>query len=541
MSRKHKSKKFWIIYTVVCAVLAVALCVFFAVFNDIMESYEAAQPQSVADSYLPTLTYESLTEMAREAVDSMNLKYEDADKYINAFTNVYDSKTAICRKALSLTTAEVPVFSVICGEAEIVRLTLKNSDSGKYGFDSWEIAKAEIPLDGILKNAKEYVIYAPTGKSFTVNGFTPKMSESGIPSPLSNELEEAVLPLCDVYELGTMYSRPEVVFTEGDSGISVVENEDQIIYLPEGVTVQDYTVCAPTGAMVYVNGIHLSENYVKSAYVPYPYSPIEKDFDYLPTYTVYKTGNLLTSPTITCDFNGEALTASVNGSECTFPLPDSFNYTVTVMAPVSSEIKIDGVPAEDLCEKKNQSAFEGLNIEGVTPPMVDVYEITGLYFPTHQVTGSLNGSELEFVSIGNGNNIVLSADNSVIADDAVSEFAMSFVKAYFHYTSSGYRNVNENLAATLAYIDSSTEFYMRIRDSKIGYEFQTPVSREDYRMLEVYQLYKLDDGSHVAKIRFDVDQTTANVLRTYKGELSLHISGSADSYKILDMVIASES
>ena len=210
------------------------------------------------------------------------------------------------------------------------------------------------------------------------------------------------------------------------------------------------------------------------------------------------------------------------------------------MAPVSSVVTVDGAAAGELCEMRTESAFEGLTIEGITPPMVDVYEIKDLYSPDHKVEGSLNGAALEFVNVGSESSICLSADNSVIADDAVSDFAMTFVKAYFHYTSSGYRNVNENLAATLAYIDSSTALYKKIKDSKIGYEFQTPVSREDYRTLEVYQLYKLDDGSHVAKIRFDVDQTTANVLRTYKGEILLHITGASGSYKIRDMIIETE-
>ena len=152
---------------------------------------------------------------------------------------------------------------------------------------------------------------------------------------------------------------------------------------------------------------------------------------------------------------------------------------------------------------------------------------------------TLNGETLAFDDTISDRVQSVSVDIGSVTNDEVNTFADSFIRAYFHYTSRGYRNTAENLAAALAYVQNGTELYTRIRDSKVGYDFVTPVTSQVYNRLEVTRMYRLDDGSYVVSVAFDVDHQIYSESRSYKGDIFLHIVD-AGGYKIANMVIENE-
>ncbi len=538
--RKRNKDNFWKIYAV-CTILAAILLVSgFMVFHSYIEAYELSQPHTAVEEYLSTLTNEDVSAMVDSAVDKLQLGYEKREDYVKHLTGSVDVAKLSYRKNMAHYSADAPVFSLVSDNREIIRLKLKAGDDGSFGFGTWEPDDAWIPIDGVTANAKEYKVYVPHGSTLSVNGLNPKITSENMEYPMSSALEATVLPMCDLYELGTMYNAPELECLSDGKPCVFYERGSELFYFLDMSVPQNYTVNAPTGAEVYVNGILLDDAYLTASAKPYPTAPIEKDIQNIPTYNVYSTGELFTSPTVTAKLDGAELTAEAADGVCNFAYPADRTYSLTVKVPAGAVVTCDGVDVSEFAEFSSESEWDDLLGDKLQLPKSDVYRVKNLFSPEHTVTATLDGVKLDIKKREYGNSIVYSANESAVIDSAVSDYAMDFAKAYFHYTSEGFRNTNANLAAVLNYVVPNSDLYRRIRESKIGYDFVTPVTRSDYKVFEISQMTRLDDGSYAVKIEFDVDQLIVYVNQNIKGSLSLHITGSGTGMKISDMVIVSE-
>lgn len=529
--------RFWWIYGAVCAVTVTALTVFLFVFYDIIYTYEHSQPQTVANEYAETITLETVSTLADKAVAKLGLVYEKPETYTDVFKKAFDKDSLVCRKDPASSTADTNVYVVECGEAEIMRLTLTQGEGGSYGMTSWKVTAVEVPIDGIISGGKDYTVHVPHGSKFTVNGFTPVPSETNVTSPLSSKLEESELPNCDVYHLGTLYSTPEFSCDYDGGKYSILHRKDGVHFFDSELAPKNFSVMAPAEAEVYVNGILLDNEYVTEKAVNC-YSPIEKVTAETPKFTSYSTGELFSSPVVTAKLGDTELTGEIKNDTCTFKYPSDMMYTLTVTVPTGADVTVGGVKLDDVYSPETVKAFGELTTVAEESPVMDKYVINSLFTSEFNVKVTLNGEELNITNESIGNEVKFSADESTMVSPEIADFAMNFTKTYFHYTSSGYRNVNENLNATLAYIESGSAFYKKVKDSKIGYEFVTPVSSETYRTLEVSQVYELGDGTYVVRVKFDVEQTFVYVKRNYSGELTIHITGG--EHKVRDMVIDSK-
>ena len=300
-----------------------------------------------------------------------------------------------------------------------------------------------------------------------------------------------------------------------------------------------YSVKVPEGSTVMLNGAPMSESYVSDKNLPYSTLDVEKGAKGLPTAKVYETELLDKKPEVSVRLGDTELEVSYSDGVFTANYPDSLLYSATVKVPAGATVTVRGNDLASTIAKTSESAFGGLIAEGLVVPSFDVYEIDGLYCPLADVSVTLNGEELTFEDTVDGTVQSISVDIGSVTNDSVSTFADSFIRAYFHYTSSGYRNTAENLAAALAYVQNGTELYTRIRDSKVGYDFVTPVTSQVYNRLEVTRMYRLEDSSYVVSVAFDVDHQIYSESRSYKGDIFLHIVD-AGGYKIANMVIENE-
>ena len=538
--RKRNKDNFWQIYTV-CTILAVILLVGgFILFHSYIEAYELSQPHTAVEEYLSTLTNEDVSAMVDSAVDKLLLGYEKREDYKNHLAGSVDITKLSYRKNMVHYSADAPVFSLVSDNREIIRLKLKADDKKIFGFRTWKLDDAWIPTDGVTANVKEYKVYVPHGSTLTVNGFTPKVTSQSIEYPISSDLEATVLPTCDLYELGTMYNAPSLECLSDGKPCVFYERGSELFYFLDMSAPQNYKINAPTGTEVYVNGILLDDSYMAESNKPYPTSHVEKELSNIPTYNVYSTGELFTSPTVTAKLDGIELTADVADGVCNFAYPADKTYSLTVKVPAGAKVTCDGVDISSFAEFSSESEWDDLFGDKFDLPKSDVYRVKNLFSSEHTVTATLDGSDLGMKKRESGNSVVYSASEAAVIDSAVSEYAMDFAKAYFHYTSEGFRNTDANLAAVLNYVLPNSDLYRRIRESKVGYDYVTPVTRSDYKVFEITQMTRIDDGSCAVKIEFDVDQLIVYVNQNKKGSLSMHITGSGTGMKISDMVIVSE-
>jgi len=541
--KKKKTKLFWKVYAIVAASVALLLVGGLFVFYDFINAYETAQPQTAANEYLLTLDESKVTDMAKTAVDSLGITYEDPASYVQKYTDAWKANTAVCRKNLTESTPDNPIYSIFCGNLEVCRFSLKDSGDGSYGFESWEVTDPHTPTDSITKNGAQYSVCVPDGGILTINGYTAESPVADAePYPMLSSLETSEMALCDKYDTGLLYSAPEIKCTFDGEDCAAFNDGGVIYFTKPGSSLENYTVTAPTGASVYVNDVLLDDKFIGQSAVPYSYSEYESSADSLPTQTVYATGGLFAKPTVKVVLSDAEIPVSVNENTYTAAYPKSLMYSLSVKVPEGSDIKING---KDIAEPTStESAFAGLLADEVESPMYDVYTVTDLFAPIESVSGTLDGTELNFFTAvnkdDNGSNQLYISDYSTLIDESVVDFAKTYTRTYFRYTSQGYVNTDANLAAVLALVQPNTEIYKNIQGSKIGYEFASPVSSSTENQLEASGMFLLDDGSFVINLAFDVDQSYGSVNRTYAGELSLHIVNSGYGFKVAAMVISNK-
>ena len=538
-SKRNRNKSnFWVIYGFVCAIIVTAITVSLFVFYDYVRNYEIYVPENERDNFTSSLTNnETLTQLANEALKELNLVYEKPETYVDVLVKAFnkDKIESYRDYALSIE-GEKEIYDIYCDGIKYMRITLTPEATVKYNVTKWKVSSAELYIDGIIKGGKDYVIYAPHGSSMKVNGFTPIASETGITSPLANELEENNLGTYDVYHLGTLYSAPELECDYDGGNYSILHKDNGIHLFDSQFAPKNFTITAPAEAEVYVNGTLLKDSYVTSENFNC-YAPIEKITDSTPKFTVYSTGELFSSPEVTAKLGETELIGKINDDTCTFKYPDDMQYTLSISVPKGADVTVGGVNLKNYYAPEEVKVFGDLATVADESPVMDLYYIESLFSSEFEVKATLDTKELNIIREQSGNDVIYNADHSTMISPDIAEFALDYTKTYFHYTSSGYRNVDANLNAVLAYIESGSDFYKKVKDSKIGYEFVTPVSNETYKTLEVSQVYELTDGTFVAKVKFDVEQTISYVKRNYSGELIIHVTDG--SLKVRDMVINS--
>lgn len=303
-----------ILYTVVLVVAAVAVM---AVLWKYLEAYEFTRPENVMsqfeqmadEQYWETAITSSFAVTPSEFETKSQLEDELCLSLLRDGKMTYVKDEAY--------TDAAPVYLVSVNGVELCRVYMSPQAGGEAGFglQYMSINKVELLADFIAPKARSITITAPVGATVTVNGIAVSenyLSDAAPDTSYLPELEQNATDLLCCYEIANIYGTVEIAGTAANGDTLVAEKSDEngaVFALPEGEL--SYTIYAPAGATVSVNGVELDENYKKTG-EDTTLSLFEglENYGTAPEMEAWEVGGLHQTPEITAaDESGTALSA----------------------------------------------------------------------------------------------------------------------------------------------------------------------------------------------------------------------------------------
>lgn len=303
-----------ILYTVVLVVAAVAVM---AVLWKYLEAYEFTRPENVMsqfeqmadEQYWETAITSSFAVTPSEFETKSQLEDELCLSLLRDGKMTYVKDEAY--------TDAAPVYLVSVNGVELCRVYMSPQAGGEAGFglQYMSINKVELLADFIAPKARSLTITAPVGATVTVNGIAVSenyLSDAAPDTSYLPELEQNAADLLCCYEIANIYGTVEIAGTAANGDTLVAEKSDEngaVFALPEGEL--SYTIYAPAGATVSVNGAELDENYKKTG-EDTALSLFEglENYGAAPEMEAWEVGGLHQTPEITAaNESGTALSA----------------------------------------------------------------------------------------------------------------------------------------------------------------------------------------------------------------------------------------
>lgn len=303
-----------ILYTVVLVVAAVAVM---AVLWKYLEAYEFTRPENVMSQFeqMADEQYWETAITSSFAVTPSEFETKSQLEDELCLSLLRDGKMTYVKDEVY--TDAAPVYLVSVNGVELCRVYMSPQAGGEAGFglQYMSINKVELLADFIAPKARSITITAPVGATVTVNGIAVSESYLSDAAPDTSylpELEQNATDLLCCYEIANIYGTVEIAGTAANGDTLVAEKSDEngaVFALPEGEL--SYTIYAPAGATVSVNGVELDENYKKTG-EDTTLSLFEglENYGAAPEMEAWEVGGLHQTPEITAaDESGTALSA----------------------------------------------------------------------------------------------------------------------------------------------------------------------------------------------------------------------------------------
>lgn len=303
-----------ILYTVVLVVAAVAVM---AVLWKYLEAYEFTRPENVMSQFeqMADEQYWETAITSSFAVTPSEFETKSQLEDELCLSLLRDGKMTYVKDEVY--TDAAPVYLVSVNGVELCRVYMSPQAGGEAGFglQYMSINKVELLADFIAPKARSITIAAPVGATVTVNGIAVSESYLSDAAPDTSylpELEQNATDLLCCYEIANIYGTVEIAGTAANGDTLVAEKSDEngaVFALPEGEL--SYTIYAPAGATVSVNGVELDENYKKTG-EDTTLSLFEglENYGAAPEMEAWEVGGLHQTPEITAaDESGTALSA----------------------------------------------------------------------------------------------------------------------------------------------------------------------------------------------------------------------------------------
>ncbi|MBE6542598.1 MAG: hypothetical protein E7672_09185 [Ruminococcaceae bacterium] len=514
------------------------------VFSDFIRAYEASQPDNTAFDYVGSVTKEQLSDMLKSGLKESPYSLEKPETVISAYIDALPEGDYECRRMINMGSTQNPVYGLYGDGLLLAHITLAQDSADKYGFSTWRVDKTEILPNNLRIEKKTYSVYAPVGSLVTVNGvvLTEDQIADKIAYPFVSEFEEQVgAPYLVMYEINDILSTPVIECEKNGMICSLAESAvaNELYFKYPSDETKSYDIVAPEGSVITVNGVTLAEQFASDIYIPYTYSTLEEGCDNLPTARKYTVSGLFSDPQVAAEFEGIPLSFKFDSQELTYTAdyPQKLLYSCEVTVPYGSTVTLHGNDCSSYKTTDTLSPYEMLFGGIGEPPLLEVYRIDGLYLQPDELDVLYGGISVEIEAEQDGRKWTYGAGYPEVSDQTVEDLALTFIQAYFYYTSQGKNNTAANMENAVQYVAENSELSRKIRNSAAGFTFTPPVTSAVYNVLEIEKLVRITSDSYVCSIEFDVDQMIYNVSRDFAGTVTLYIADFYGQPKVFGMVI----
>ncbi len=280
---------------------------------------------------------------------------------------------------------------------------------------AYDASLPETALDGYLSalTQEEWKEMVASDAPYTTNGFE---SADVLYEKTASAISQAKISYTKNYEAYTDAAPAYFLIRDGKkfAELTLKQGEDvgfgftafaveRCHIMEEAVAVEPFSVMvlAPKAAEVTLNGITLDAQYITEAERESPeFSKYNNKTEDRPMCTVYTVDGFYAMPKAEASLNGTALHAEENGALYTFAYPEGTFQTLTVTAPSTALLLLNGFKLGDA---PTSSVVLGSNPyeEGITERVaMHTYEIRGLYGDV-ETACYINGKPLDVTEANN--------------------------------------------------------------------------------------------------------------------------------------------
>ena len=455
-------------------------------------AYEYAQPEHVVSSYI-------LHNGRRAFYHALMNVYPDAE---NTYEPVYDIALDLAnryKKDLSYvrlvreSTYENPVYLVQSGGQNLLKLTLEQTGETVFlGAPVYRVSHCALVMHEQL-TFTDYGIVFPAEATVFINERPLTVSAAdteAFPVFGGDGSFVACLP-------ASFVSRPEVHVYLGKTELSPKEGE-HFVFDPEG-KLYTMQITAPKAATVRIDGTHVPSIFVTGEFESAP-DALGRTVPML----AYTVPTVQGAGEVTAVQDGALLKTeaarAADGTVLVSVLPRAASATIRI--PPTAVLYANGeavTPAGNVTGMKESLLTELAGMQGA--PKAHTYTFPVLY-TVPVFTAADGGVDLTPVTDSDGIAFLPAPDGAL--QQAYTEAALDFMRAYLRYTTQGYSNTRENLDALQTLVDASSPLATALERSLIGYQFASP-QKMTVRTLTADAFRPLTDTLFSCEIAYELE------------------------------------
>ena len=496
-ARKKKKNRFFIFYIVFCGVLAFAISCGVGIFYDFIREYENSLPEHVLEDYIGSLSGDELTSVASAVIEEAASGFETVESYADTFKETVSQ--GLTFTSIIGEDGETGTYDVYC-DGKLMRVTLTVSYVGKYGFPHFAVCSAELYPEWVESRTMPVTVIVPDGASLYING-----KPVGEEYMTGEKFESTSLSVFDrrdhalvTYEIENFFGTPSVSGEYKGEPLEVTE-------LGEGAfcsdydldSRHDYTIKAPSGAVVTVGGITLGEEYVTGTE---KVDALRTEFepDGTPELSLYRLEKLLGIPVIEVEFEGKLLSPVVsNENQSEYGHPDGYLKTYTIRVPQGMRLYCNGIEVGSGYTSGDGELYEtpASALGANSTERFNIYSVALCHDPTFTVPG------IDVVAVNDTDYTFYPAPTNSQRSE-VESAAVRFAERFIRYNLRGARELEVNYDACLDCALPKSEAYKIIRDTynAVLYNNAYEITKLDTR---AYDFVRYSDDCVTVKVDFE--------------------------------------
>lgn len=496
ITNNYGRKNFYIGYAIFCALLAFSLSIGIGLFYDFIREYESSRPDHVIENYVSVIDGETFSSIAAEAISRYSSGFETEESSLSALK-------AAAKGGITFTKhigSDGNDYDVYCG-GKLMRVTLSPDYEGKYGFTHYKVTNTEIYPEWIEERSSPISVIVPDGSSVSVNGKSvgnEYMKPEKLESASLSIFEQRDFALVE-YDLGYVFGSVTVDGEYRGETLTISRLEDGAYCsdydLPSRA---DYTVSAPSGADVTINGVKVTSDYLSRTDKA---DELQTEFESgkTPMISVYKIELMLGTPEVEVRFDGSSLSpVSSDSTHSDYGYPASYMKSYSVSVPHGMTLYCNGIEVGKKYETEANILYDappfapGINIT----ERCDTYTVELCHSPSFTVSDA---------------NVALKSDGSAFTfypvptsseSDAVSSAATAFTRLFITFSFRGSDNPSGNFDACMEHVLKNSAAYRLLRSTYDAMAYNSPYKITTLE-INVRELSKYSDDCIAVTIDFE--------------------------------------